>query len=71
MRAKKLTANDLDSDRIDERWTVTKLLAAGWRLEWERTCRTCGDQIEGYRHGDSQRMLILDAAVLSPHTCEH
>lgn len=66
----KLEDLDLDPAPKDDRWTVTKLMAAGYQLEWERTCRTCGDAIEGYRHGTTQRMLVLDEAVLSVHDCE-
>lgn len=61
---------DLDDARIDDRWTLDKLRRAGYALEWERDCRTCGDQIEAYRHARTQRLLILDAAVLSAHRCE-
>lgn len=61
---------DLDNQPIDNRWTLDKLRRAGWELEWERDCRTCGDQIEAYRHERTHRLLILDAAVLSPHSCD-
>lgn len=60
---------DLGSDRIDDRWTLHKLMQAGYQLEWERTCRTCGDEIECYRH-ETGRLLILDAVVLTPHHCD-
>ncbi len=61
---------DLDPAPKDDRWTLDKLRRAGYDLEWSRTCRTCGDAIEGYRHGATHQMLILDEAVLSLHQCE-
>lgn len=66
----KLEDLDLSPDPIDDRWTLTKLMAAGWSLEWERTCRTCGDAIEAYRHEHTHRLLILNEAVLTPHRCD-
>ena len=60
---------DLPTDPVDDRWTLTKLYKAGYELEWERPCRTCGDQIEAYRHHDGKRLLVLDATVLTPHSC--
>lgn len=62
-------SSDLDTERIDDRWTLDKLRRAGYQLEWERSCRSCGDQIEGYRQETTQRILVLDAAVLSVHDC--
>lgn len=70
MSPRKLSSDDLDTDRIDDRWTLTKLRRAGYEEEWSKTCRSCGDQIEAYRHGATQRLLILDATVLTHHRCE-
>jgi hypothetical protein len=66
---KKLSATDLSTAPIDDRWTLDKLRRAGYSMEWDRPCRTCGDQIEAYRHEKTQRLLILDEAVLSVHSC--
>jgi len=65
----KLRVEDLPTGPVDDRWTLTKLRAAGYDLEWERACRSCGDLIEAYRHEGTQRLLILDATVLTPHSC--
>ncbi len=65
---------DLDPDHLaastDDRWTLHKLMQAGYQLEWERDCRTCGDEIECYRNDRTQRLLILNAVVLTPHHCD-
>ena len=45
----KLKAGDLDTDRIDDRWTLDKLRRAGYDLEWAKPCRSCGDLIEAYK----------------------
>lgn len=72
--AKKLTPADLDATtRIDDRWTLDKLRRAGYDLEWERTCKTCGDEIECYarRPANGGRLIIvLNAVVLTPHHCD-
>lgn len=59
--------DDLPTDPVDDRWTLDKLRRAGY--SWDRACRTCGDQIECYRH-TTGRLLIVDEAVLTPHRCE-
>jgi hypothetical protein len=61
---------DADSGRLDDRWTATKLYKAGYELEFERTCRTCGDEIEAYKNLTTGKWLFLDATVLSPHRCD-
>lgn len=61
---------DLGDSRIDDRWTLDKLRRAGYEEEWTRTCRTCGDEIECYRHGTTQRLLILNSVLLTPHHCD-
>lgn len=61
---------DLGGDKIDDRWTLDKLRRAGYQLEWERTCRTCGDEIEAYKRVGKPGLLILNSAVLTPHRCE-
>ena len=66
----KLDDLDLGGDRVDDRWTLDKLRRAGYDLEWARTCRTCGDSIESYRHSSGKKWLLLDEAVLTPHRCE-
>jgi hypothetical protein len=70
MSGKPLDAIDAGDDRLDDRWTLTKLYKAGYELEWERTCRTCGDAIEAYKNLTTGRTLILDATVLTPHHCD-
>lgn len=66
----KLDDLDLGEGRIDDRWTLHKLRQAGYDLEWERTCRTCGDEIEGYRRLHPASLLVLNAVILTPHSCE-
>ncbi len=67
---KKQDANSLDSKtRIDDRWTLHKLFQAGYEEEWSKSCRGCGDPIQCYRHTKTQRMLILNETVLTPHSC--
>ena len=65
----KLKAEDLDTDRIDDRWTLDKLRRAGYDLEWAKPCRSCGDLIEAYKRVGKPGLLILDEAVLSVHDC--
>jgi len=66
----KLRIEDLNTDPVDNRWTLTKLRAAGYEEEWTRTCRTCGDEIEMYRHVEKGKWLLLNAVVLTPHHCD-
>ena len=65
----KLKAGDLDTDRIDDRWTLDKLRRAGYDLEWAKPCRSCGDLIEAYKRVGQPGLLILNEAVLSVHDC--
>lgn len=64
------TFDDDPTQRLDDRWTSTKLYRAGYDLEFERTCRTCGDQIEVWRNLTRGRMLVLNAVVLDSHRCD-
>lgn len=62
---------DLGDDRIDDRWTETKLMSAGYTHRGDRACQTCGDLIALY-HKDTlkgARWLILNEGVLTPHRC--
>lgn len=67
---KKIDDLDLDPERIDDRWTEAKLYRAGYTLDFERVCRTCGEEIRVYRHGKTGRLLILDGPTLDVHRCE-
>lgn len=71
----KLDDLNLDPDHhTDDRWTLDKLRRAGYSEEWERDCRTCGDEITMYRRMDGKggvgEWLLLDSVVLTPHRCE-
>lgn len=66
----KSRVEDLDTDRIDDRWTLDKLRRAGYEMEWAKPCRSCGDLIEAYKRVGKPGLLILDDAVLSVHRCE-
>lgn len=65
----KLDDLGLANQPVDDRWTLDKLRRAGWEFEWEKPCRTCGDQIQAYKRVGEPRLLILDEAVLSVHDC--
>lgn len=71
----KLPASALDSDRIDDRWTLSKLAAAGYEYSGERTCnRGCGEPVAFYKkpaasHKGRDGWLVLDPATLEVHDC--
>lgn len=65
----------LDSERtIDDRWTESKLIAAGYEWSGDRACNECGDQIVFYkrekgRYGGQKDYLVLNEGALDPHRC--
>jgi hypothetical protein len=65
---------DLPADHpIDDRWTESKLIAAGYRYTGDGRCkRGCGEDVCFYVKETLQgkRWLVLDEAVLSPHRCD-
>jgi len=70
----KLRADQLDSDRIDDRWTLDKLARAGYEYSGERPCRECHEPVAFYKkdgasHRDRTQWLALDPATLEVHGC--
>lgn len=74
--AKKHTIDELQRDFvIDDRWTESKLIAAGYQYRGDNTCKTCGQRISFYkREKDSDykgpmHWLVLNEGVLDVHHC--
>lgn len=70
----KLSDLDLDGDPIDDRWTASKLVAAGYTYSGDGTCkRGCGQGVSFYVKETlkGKQWLVLDEAVLTPHSCGH
>lgn len=77
MTEKKHSFEALDSERIiDDRWTESKLIAAGYEWRGDGACKTCGDPISFYkreRAGDYKgpaKWQVVDEGVLSVHRCK-
>lgn len=73
---KKQSIDDLDDNyRIDDRWTETKLLAAGYEYKGEGPCRTCGTKIAFYKRekaGDYKgpaHWRVVIPETLEEHRC--
>lgn len=65
---------DPPDQRLDNRWTESKLYQAGYILDWEKRCRDCQEEIRAYRrpakdHKERDRILVLNAYTLDPHSC--
>lgn len=70
----KLRADQLDSDRIDDRWTLDKLARAGYEYSGERPCRECHELVAFYKKASSKPAgrdlwLLVDPATLEVHGC--
>jgi hypothetical protein len=73
---KHLTPEQLDAEhKIDDRWTETKLLAAGYEQRGEGPCDTCGQPIAFYKrekatdYKGTPKWQVLDAGTLAKHEC--
>lgn len=77
MAKPKRTIDEINDDhRIDDRWTVTKLIAAGYEDKGEGTCKTCGERVAFYKRERASdykgRALwkVLEAVTLAEHHCQ-
>lgn len=61
---------DLDNRRLDDRWTYTKLKAAGYEDRDFGRCRHCHESVHFWRHNEKMRWLILDEGTLEVHACK-
>jgi hypothetical protein len=69
----KLDDLDLGDHPIDDRWTESKLIAAGYRYSGEGACRKgCGAEVAFYVKETlkGKRWLVLDEGSLSVHECD-
>ena len=75
MPSNKLDISALDSDqRIDDRWTESKLTAAGYHYTGDGRCRRCGASVSFYRKDplDATKPIqwrVLDEGSLGLHQC--
>ena len=64
-----------DDHVIDDRWTESKLLAAGYEHRGDNNCKTCGDRVSFYKRERASDYkgkavwLVLNEGVLDPHQC--
>lgn len=64
-----------DDHRIDDRWTETKLYAAGYESRGDGKCKTCGETVEFWKREKAEdykgRALwqILEPVTLAVHHC--
>lgn len=77
MALKKRSIDDIRSDfTIDDRWTESKLIAAGYEWKGDGPCKTCGDQVSFYKREKAEdykgtaKWLVLNETVLDPHLCK-
>ncbi len=64
---------NLDAAPIDDRWTESKLTAAGYRYSGEAQCRRgCGVEIAFYVRETlkGKQWLVLDEGSLAVHECD-
>lgn len=75
MAEKKHSFEALDSERIiDDRWTESKLIAAGYEYHGDGACKSCGDPVSFYKKSprDATKRVqwaVVDEGVLSIHRC--
>ena len=76
MVLKKRPIDEINDDfRIDDRWTETKLLAAGYEYRGDGKCKTCGDTVSFYKrekasdYKGSALWKVLEAGSLAEHHC--
>jgi hypothetical protein len=75
--AKKRSIDEINDDyRIDDRWTETKLIAAGYEFRGDGPCKTCGESVSFYkreRAGDYKgyaKWKVVDSGSLGEHHCQ-
>ena len=60
---------------LDNRWTLSKLAAAGYEFKGDGPCKTCGESVAFYKReqaGDYKgwaKWRIVDPASLEVHAC--
>lgn len=74
--AERLSLDALDGDRrLDDRWTESKLVAAGYRYHGDGACRDCGDPVSFYKREPVDatkpvRWQVVDEGSLATHRCK-
>lgn len=67
--------SSLDASRpIDDRWTESKLVRAGYKYTGDGKCRYCGEMVSFYKREppnpvDRVRWMVMDEGSLGNHEC--
>ena len=65
----------LDSERvIDDRWTESKLIAAGYEYHGDGACKSCGDPVSFYKkergYNQAPQWQVVEEGSMARHQCQ-
>lgn len=72
---KKHSFEALDSERIiDDRWTESKLIAAGYEYHGDGACKSCGDPVSFYKkergYNQKPQWQVVEDGSMAVHRCQ-